>query len=80
MGSESKGSRGYTDKLREVQMHFRQRNSVRSSAKLLGVGCMTLKRFHHCQLSIGINHIKLAAVEMAKNNGNNNDGAVLLKF
>ena len=50
-------------------MHVRQENSVRSSAKLLDVGCMTLKRLHHCQPSIGINHIKLAAVEMAKING-----------
>ena len=50
-------------------MHFRQGNSKRSSAKLLGVDCMTLKRFHHCQPSIEISHIKLAAVEMAKNYG-----------
>ena len=50
-------------------MHVRQSNSVRSSAKLLGVDCMTLKKLHHCQPTIGINHIKLATVEMAKING-----------
>ena len=58
-----------TDKLREVQVYVRQWNSVRSPAKLLGVDCMTLKRFHHCHPSIGISHIKLAAVKMAKNYG-----------
>ena len=50
-------------------MHVRQAKSVRSSAKLLGVGCMTLKRLHHCQPSIEIYHIKLATVEMVKING-----------
>ena len=70
MGHERKKSRGYnTDKLREVQMYVTQGNSGRSSAKLLGVDCMNLKRLHHCQPSIGVNHIKLAAIEMAKNNG-----------
>ena len=54
---------------REVQTHVRQANSVRSSAKLLGVGCMTLKRLHHCQPSIGINYIKLATVETVKIHG-----------
>ena len=50
-------------------MQVRQGNSVRSSAKLFGVGCTTLKRLHHYQPSIRINHIKLATVEMAENNG-----------
>ena len=50
-------------------MHVRHGNSVRSSAKLLGVDCMTLKRLHHGQPLSGVSHIELAAAEMAKNNG-----------
>ena len=70
MGRERKRNRGYnTNKIKVVQKHVRQGNSVQSSAKLLGVDCMTLKKLHHCQPSIGINRIKLAAVEIAKNNG-----------
>ena len=72
MSRERKRSRGQvynTDKLGEVQMHVRQGNWVRPPAKLLGVDCMTVKWLHHCQPSMGINHIKPAAVKMAKNNG-----------